>query len=136
MFERNVRLRRTFFARASLLIANERLIPYQVYSFEPGFDRESKSRIKKGGQFLTKTPVLATRPSDNVQLTPSQTPLMQNFRWLQVANQRLTPYQVYSFEPGFDRESKSRIKKGGSIFDQSTRLGHPSQLKQSPLKGH
>ena len=36
------------FFHASLLIANERLTPYQVYSFEPGSDKESKSHIKGG----------------------------------------------------------------------------------------
>ena len=47
---------------------------------------------------------------------------------LLICDERLTPYQVYSFEPGFDGESKSRIKNGGgSVFDQNTPFGHPSQ---------
>ena len=57
MLGENVRRRRegsggcSFFHHASLQIANERFNPpYQVYSSEPGSDKESKSRIKMGGE--------------------------------------------------------------------------------------
>ena len=40
------------FFRAPLQIANERLTPYQVYSFEPGFDREIPLNFYKSWHFL------------------------------------------------------------------------------------
>ena len=96
-----------FFFHALPQIADERLTPDQVYSFEPGFDRESKLRIKNGWGglffFLTKTPLLATRPSNNVPLEAKFQAAAAN------ASERFTPLnQVYSFEPGFNGESKSK----------------------------
>ena len=131
------------FFHASLQVVNERLTPYEVYSFEPGSDGESKSRIKKRAvNFLTKTPVSATRPSNNIQLPPPAAPLRQNFRWLHAANERFTPRSSILVRTGMRWVNQVTHKKDRSIFhlkhpfwppfDQNIHFGHPAK---KPSKG-